>query len=137
MCSQISFLLTRLIFHGSIFVSKPLPNSYNSISAFGDIFNKIVFCRSEMVPKQCNSEKQKHRVKDKSYLEKLVNMALNFLIKCPSALLFSYYSLYELQENKINIILQCVQHHFITMKRSQNCALLSPNYVSIKTALDL
>lgn len=69
-----------------------------------------------MVPKQCNSEKQKHRGKEKSYLEKLVNMVLNFLIKCPSALLLSYYSLHELHENKITIISQCVQHNFITKK---------------------
>lgn len=88
-----------------------------------------------MVPKQCNSEKQKHRGKEKSYLEKLVNMVLNFLIKYPSALLLSYYSLHELHENKITIISQCVQHNFITKKRSQICALLSRNYASIKTAL--
>lgn len=64
-------------------------------------------------------------------------MALNFLIKCPSALLLAYYSLYELQENKITIILQCVQHHFITRKRSQNCALLSRNYISNNDCSDV
>lgn len=90
--SQISFQLTMLIFHCYIFVSKPLPNSYNFISAFGNTFNKIAFCRSEIVPKQCNSEKQ-HRGKEKNCLEKLVKIGPQFSNKTPqcivSCLLFS------------------------------------------------